>query len=174
MGAPSEQQEGTAGQSDVAQRMTIVAWSGDLDKVWPQLILASTGAAYGMQVTVFFTFWGLFTLVRPDVRITGDSWMTRMLSAINPPGMGRTKLSKLNMGGAGSWMMRTLADRHTVARPEELLQVCHDLDVRLWPCQMTMDLLGLRRSDLVDGLGDPVGAASALSEMQRSSVNLFI
>lgn len=154
--------------------MTIVAWSGDLDKVWPQLILASTGAAYGMQVTLFFTFWGLFTLVRPQVRITGDNWMTKMLSALNAPGMERMKLSKLNMAGAGSKMMRNLAESHKVAGPSELLQVCRDLDVRLWPCQMTMDLLGLTRGDLVAGVGEPVGAATALSEMQRSSINLFI
>lgn len=154
--------------------MTIVAWSGDVDRVWPQLILASTGAAYGMQVTVFFTFWGLFSLVREDVRITGDNWMTKALSAVNPPGMSRMKLSKLNMAGMGPRMIRTLANRHKVAGPAQLLSVCQDLDVRLWPCQMTMDLLGLTRADLIDGVGEPVGAASALSDMQRSSINLFI
>ncbi len=154
--------------------MTIVAFSGDLDRVWPQLILASTGAAYGMPVTIFFTFWGLFSLVRDDRRVTGDNWMTRMLSTVNAPGMSRLKMSKLNFAGAGPKMLRSLARGHKVASPADLLQVCRDLDVRLWPCQMTMDLLGLRRSDLVEGVGEPVGAASALSEMQRSSINLFI
>ena len=154
--------------------MTIVAWSGDLDRVWPQLILASTGAAYGMEVTVFFTFWGLFSLVREDVRITGDNWMTKMLSAVNAPGMDRTKLSKLNMGGMGPRMMRSLADRHNVAGPTQLLEVCKDMDVRLLPCQMTMDLMGLTDKDLISGVGEPIGAATALSSMQRSSINLFI
>ena len=154
--------------------MTIVAWSGDLDRVWPQLILASTGAAYGMQVTVFFTFWGLFSLVREDVRITGDDWMTKMLSAVNAPGMDRTKLSKMNMGGMGPRMMRSLADRHNVAGPTQLLEVCKELDVNLMPCQMTMDLMGLTQKDLISGLSEPIGAATALSAMQRSSINLFI
>jgi peroxiredoxin family protein len=154
--------------------MTIVAWSGDLDRVWPQLILASTGAAYGMEVTVFFTFWGLFSLVREDVRITGDNWMTKMLSGMNAPGMNRSKLSKLNMGGAGPAMMRKLADRHHVAGPTQLLEVCQEMDVRLLPCQMTMELMGLTSKDLISGVGEPIGAATALSAMQRSSINLFI
>jgi peroxiredoxin family protein len=155
-------------------KMTMVAWSGDLDRVWPQLILASTGAAYGMEVTIFFTFWGLFSLVREERRLTGEDWMTKMLAVMNAPGLSRMKLSKLNLAGAGPKMMQLLAERHQVASPTELLQVCRDLDVNLWPCQMTMDLLGISTKDLVDGVGEPVGAASALSEMQRSSINLFI
>lgn len=156
------------------ERMTIIAWSGELDRVWPTLILSSTGAAYGMQVTIFFTFWGLFTLIRDDVRLTGDHPFNRGLSMLNRPGLGRMKLSKLNMGGMGALLMRKLAEEKKVASPDELLQVCRDLDVRLWPCQMTMDMLGLRREDMVEGVGEPVGAATALAEMQRSSVHLFI
>ena len=166
--------ESSAPANGPAQKMTMVAWSGDLDRVWPQLILASTGAAYGMEVTIFFTFWGLFSLVREERRLTGDDWITKMLAAMNAPGLARTKLSKLNMAGAGPKMMRMLADRHQVASPTELLQVCRDLDVNLWPCQMTMDLLGIDGKDLVEGVGEPVGAATALSEMSRSSINLFI
>lgn len=157
-----------------ADRMTIVAWSGDLDRVWPQLILASTGAAYGMEVTIFFTFWGLFTLVRDDVRITGDHLLSKGLSMVNRPGMGHMGLSKLNMGGFGPLLMRKMAEEKKVAPPAELLQVCRDLDVRLWPCQMTMDMLGVRREDMIEGVGEPVGASTALAEMQKSSVNLFI
>jgi peroxiredoxin family protein len=154
--------------------MTIVAWSGDLDKMWPTLILGSTGAAYGMQTTIFFTFWGLFPLVRDDVRITGNNAMTKALSGMNPPGMGRMKLSKLNMGGAGSWMMNKLARDQKVASPKELIEMCVELGVNLWPCEMTMDLLGLRRDQLIEGVGEPVGAATALSEMNKSQINLFI
>jgi peroxiredoxin family protein len=159
---------------DVPDSMTIVAWSGDLDKMWPTLILGSTGAAYGMQTTIFFTFWGLFPLVRDDVRITGNNAMTKALSGMNPPGMGRMKLSKLNMAGAGSWMMQKLARDQKVASPKELIEMCVELGVNLWPCEMTMDLLGLRRDQLIEGVGEPVGAATALSEMNKSQINLFI
>ncbi|GAA1151078.1 DsrE/DsrF/DrsH-like family protein [Nocardioides aquiterrae] len=159
---------------EVPQRMTIVAWSGDLDKMWPTLILGSTGAAYGMQTTIFFTFWGLFPLVRDDVRITGTNTMTKALAAMNRPGMGHMKLSKLNMAGAGPWMMKKLATEQKVSSPAELIEMCRELDVNLWPCEMTMELLGLRREQLVEGVGEPVGAATALSEMSKSQVNLFI
>ena len=159
---------------DVPESMTIVAWSGDLDKMWPTLILGSTGVAYGMKTTIFFTFWGLFPLVRDDVRITGTNAMTKALSGMNRPGISNMKLSKLNMAGAGAWMMKKIASDQKVASPKELIEMCLELDVALWPCEMSMDLLGLRPEHLIDGVGEPVGAATALSEMSRSQINLFI
>jgi peroxiredoxin family protein len=133
----------------------IIAWSGDLDKVWPQMILATTGAAMGMQTTIFFTFWGLFSLVKDGVHITGDNWMQKMVSAMDRPGMEHLKLGKMNFAGAGPKMMKHLAKEHKVASPGELLEMAQDLGVRLVPCQMTMDLLGLTREDMIDGLGRP-------------------
>ena len=161
-------------QEDANESMTLVAWSGDLDKIWPALILGSTGAAYGMNVTIFFTFWGLFPLVRDDVRITGADAMTKALAGMNRPGIGHMKLSKLNMSGMGPWMMRKLASEQKVAQPQELIEMCMELGVKLWPCEMSMDLLGLRKDQLIDGVGEPVGAATALSEMSKSKINLFI
>lgn len=163
-----------ASAEETPESMTIVAWSGDLDKIWPTLILGSTGAAYGMQTTIFFTFWGLFPLVRDDVRITGTNAMTKALAGMNRPGVSNMKLSKLHMGGAGAWMMKKLARDNKVASPKELLEMCSELGVNLWPCEMTMELMGLRRDQLIEGAGDPVGAATALSAMSRSQINLFI
>jgi peroxiredoxin family protein len=154
--------------------MTLIAWSGDLDRIWPTTILATTGAASGMDVTVFFTFWGLFALVKEDRRITGTNWMTKALSLMNRGSAEHAGLSKLNMGGAGSLMMRKLAREHGVAPPEELLGLAADLDVKLWPCQMTMDLMGLTREDLIDGLDEPAGAATALERLRKSAVGMFI
>lgn len=161
-------------EQSAPESMTIIAWSGELDKMWPTLILGSTGAAYGMKTTIFFTFWGLFALVRDDVRITGYDSMTKALSGMNRPGLAHMKLSKLNMAGAGPWMMRKIAKDQKVAMPEELMEMCGELGVSLWPCEMSMDLLGLRKEHLIDGVGEPVGAATALSEMSRSQINLFI
>jgi peroxiredoxin family protein len=154
--------------------MTLVAFSGDLDRIWPTTILATTGAAGGMDVAVFFTFWGLFSLVKEDRRLTGDNWMTKGLSLMNRGSAEHAGLSKLNMGGAGAMMMRKLAKEHGVAAPEELMGLAQDLDVKLWPCQMTMDLMGLKREDMIDGLDEPAGAATALARMQKSAVSLFI
>ena len=154
-------------------KLVIVAWSGDLDKIWPTFILGTTGAAMGMDTMIFFTFWGLFPLVKNDVRITGENWMQKMMSIVNRGGTEHLGLSKMNFGGMGPAMMKRLAQEHHVASPTELLKVAQDLGVRLTPCQMTMDLLGLSKDDLIDGLEAPVGATVMLAQAQEA-VTLFI
>src|SRR5437870_9572813 len=74
-------------------KLTIIAWGGNLDQIWPTTILATTAAASGMESSVFFTFWGLFAIVKPEVRITGDNWMQKMMSVMNP---GDRKSTRLN------------------------------------------------------------------------------
>ena len=155
-------------------KLTIIAWGGDLDRIWPTTILATTAAASGMDSSVFFTFWGLFAIVKPGVRITGENWMQKMMSAMNPGSAQKAKLSHYNFVGAGPAMFKKLAEDHRVAPPEELLATAQELGVRLIPCQMTMDLMGLRREDLLDGLEEPIGAATAIAEMRSAAVSLFI
>ena len=140
-------------------KITIIAWDGHLDRIWPTLILSSTAAASGMEVSVFFTFWGLFPLVKNDVRITGENWMQKMMSVMNPGSADKAKLSHYQFMGAGPAMFKKLADQHNVAKPDELIALAQELGVKLIPCQMTMDLLGLKREDLLDGLEEPIGAA---------------
>ncbi len=156
------------------KKMTIIAWSGTLDKAWPTLILATTAAASGMDVAVFFTFWGLRILQKNEKRTTGKNWKQKMLSVFNRGGTNHLGLSKLQMGGMGPVMMRQLARQHNVAEPAELLEMAQQLGVKLWPCQMSLDLMGLKREDLVDGLSDTVGAATAIERMADSEINLFI
>ena len=162
------------GQVKKKNKLTIIAWGGDLDRIWPTTILATTAAASGMESTVFFTFWGLFAIVKPGVRITGDNWMQKMMSAMNPGSAQKAKLSHYNFAGAGPAMFKKLAGDKQVAKPEELIETARDLGVRLIPCQMTMDLLGLKREDLLDGLEDPISAATAIAEMRDAAVSLFI
>jgi len=162
-----------ANEPAVDDKLVIFAWSGELDKLWPTLILATTGAAMGKETTVFFTFWGLFPLVKNQVRITGENWMQKMLSMMNRGGDEHLKLSKMNFAGAGPAMMMSLARDHKVASPHELMQVALDLGVHMIPCQMTMDLLGLKREDLIDGLDEPAGATTALAAAQ-GAMTLFI
>jgi peroxiredoxin family protein len=165
-----------AAQSPIKKKnkLTIIAWGGDLDRIWPTTILATTAAASGMESSVFFTFWGLFAIVKPGVRITGDNWMQKMMSAMNPGSAQKAKLSHYQFMGAGPAMFKKLASDQQVARPEELITTAQDLGVRLIPCQMTMDLLGLKREDLIDGLEEPIGAATAIAEMRDAAVSLFI
>ena len=167
-------EEANARRIEKKNKLTIIAWGGDLDRIWPTTILATTAAASGMESSVFFTFWGLFAIVKPDVRITGSNWMQKMMSMMNPGSAEKAKLSRYQFAGAGPAMFKKLANDRHVARPEELIETAQDLGVRLIPCQMTMDLLGLRREDLLDGLEEPIGAATAIAEMREAAVSLFI
>jgi peroxiredoxin family protein len=155
-------------------KLTIIAWGGDLDRIWPTTILATTAAASGMEASVFFTFWGLFAIVKPGTRITGENWMQKMMSVMNPGSAQKAKLSRYHFAGAGPSMFKKLADDHHVAKPDELIQTAQELGVRLIPCQMTMNLLGLKPDDLLDGLDEPIGAATAIAEMRDAAVSLFI
>ena len=153
--------------------LVIFAWSGELDRIWPTLILANTAAALGKPVTVFFTFWGLFPLVKDDRGITGKNWMQKMLAFMNRGGLSHMKLSKMNFMGMGPSMMRTLAKGYKVSSPQELLDTARDMGVRLVPCQMTMDLMGLTKDDLIEGLDEPAGATTALVAAEGATT-LFI
>lgn len=161
--APSEPETGG---------LVILACSGDLERTWATLILANTAAALGKPVTIFFTFWGLFALVR-NGRRTGTNWMQQMLALMNPGGTDKLKLSKMNFMGMGPAMMRSLAQRYNVSSPQELLDTAREMGVKLIPCQMTMDMMGLAREDLVDGIEEPAGAATALAAAEGATT-LFI
>jgi peroxiredoxin family protein len=156
------------------KELVIVNWSGDLDKVWPVLILSSTAAASGLRCRVFVTFWGLLPFVRDQKRVIGENWMQRMLSVMQRPGIDHLKLSKMNFLGMGPWMMGTLRKRYGVASPRELLEAATAMGVEFIPCQMTMDMFGLTREDLIPEMGEPAGAATAIEIMTEADASLFI
>jgi peroxiredoxin family protein len=154
--------------------LVIVNWSGELDKVWPVMILSSTAAASGMHCKVFVTFWGLLPFVKDQKRIVGENWMQKMLTLMQRPGIDHLKLSKMNFLGMGPWMMGVLRKKYNVASPRELLEAATALGVEFIPCQMTMDMFGLKREDLIDEMGEPAGAATAIELMTEADASLFI
>ena len=156
------------------KELVIVNWSGDLDKVWPVLILSSTAAASGLRCRVFVTFWGLLPFVKDSKRIVGENWMQKMLTVLQRPGIDHLKLSKMNFLGMGPWMMDTLRQKYGVASPRELLEAATAMGVEFIPCQMTMDMFGLQREDLIDEMGEPAGAATAIAIMTEADASLFI
>jgi peroxiredoxin family protein len=156
------------------KELVIVDWSGDLDKIWPVLILSSTAAASGVQCKVFVTFWGLLPFVKDQKRIVGENWMQKMLTLMQRPGIDHLKLSKMNFLGMGPWMMGSLRRKYNVASPRELLEAASALGVEFIPCQMTMDMFGLKREDLIDEMGEPAGAATAIEIMTEADASLFI
>jgi peroxiredoxin family protein len=162
------------GEDEQAKRMAIICWSSDLDRVWPTLILATTGAASGLEVDVFFTFWGLRVLQRNNKRVTGRNWMQKSESLFDRGGTDHLKLGKVHFGGAGTKMIKMLAKQYKVASPTELLELAKDVGVRLHPCQMTMDLYGLTTGDFIDGLQPTLGAASFIDMAAKADITLFI
>ena len=161
-------------QPPKADELLIIMESGDLERTWGTLIMATSAAAAGMKVSIFLTFWGFYPLVKPSVRITGKNWMQKMMSVLNRPGIDHLRMSRLNFLGMGPWMARKLARQQGVASPAELLEIAQSMGVRLIPCQMTMDMFGLTRDDLIDGLDDPAGAATVLAKIADGVPALFI
>jgi peroxiredoxin family protein len=156
------------------KKLILIAESGDLEKTWATTILASTAAASGMEVSIFFTFWGFMALVRPEKRTFGEQWMQKMLSVMNRPGVDHLKLSRMNFMGMGPWMMGVLAKKYGVAKPGELLEAAMAMGVKILPCQMSMDMFGIKRDDLIDGIEEPVGAATVLAMIADGTPALFI
>jgi len=157
------------------KRLVIINWSGELDKVWPTLIMSSAAAASGYKTSVFLTFWGLLPFVKDQRRIVGENWMQKMLSFMQRPGINHLKLSKMNFLGMGPWMIGKLSNQYNVARPAELLEAAQAMGVEFIPCQMTMEMFGLKREDMIDGLGEPAGAAAVLELMTEPNTgSLFI
>jgi peroxiredoxin family protein len=97
-----------------------------------------------------------------------------MLAVMNRPGINHLKLSKLNFAGMGPWMMHRLAKQYGVAKPGELLEMAQALGVRLIPCQMSMDMMGVSAEQLIEGVEPAVGAATALELMAEADATLFI
>ncbi len=159
---------------DGTKRMAIVCWSNDLDRVWPTMILATTGAASGMEVDVFYTFWGLRVLQRNEKRMTGTNWMQKAESLVDRGGTDHLKLGKINYAGMGTKMIKKLAKDYKVADPGELMGMAMDLGVKMYPCQMTMDLYGLTTEDFIEGLEPSMGAASFLDMAADADITLFI
>jgi peroxiredoxin family protein len=157
------------------KQLVIVNWSGELDRIWPTLIMSNAAAAMGYRTIVFITFWGLLPFVKDQKRIVGENWMQKMLALMQRPGISHRKLSKMNFLGMGPWMIRQLAKKYNVALPPELLEAAQAMGVEFIPCQMTMEMFGLKPEDMIDGLGEPAGAATVLELMtQPNTASLFI
>jgi peroxiredoxin family protein len=163
-------------EGDVAQKgLVIVNWSGSYDRIMPTLIMSSAAAASGYRTHVFITFWGLLPFVKDEKRIVGENWMQKMLSFMQRPGIDHLALSKMNFMGMGPWMIGKLSRQYNVASPRELLEAAQAMGVEFIPCQMTMDMFGLKPEDMIDGLGEPAGAATVLELMtQPGTAALFI
>jgi peroxiredoxin family protein len=156
-------------------KLSIIMFSGDLDKVLASLVIATGAVAMGMDVVMFFTFWGTPILRDKGKKVGGKDIMGKMFGSMLPTGTADVKLSKMNMGGMGTAMMKSLMKKKNVASLEQMLELAAELGVRIFVCEMSMDLMGFKREEMIDYPGlSYAGVAKFMEEAQNSKVQLFI
>lgn len=154
-------------------RATIVVFSGDMDKVFAALIIATGCAAAGMETSLFFTFWGL-NAIKKGTPIKARTFLGKMMALMNRGGIERLNPSRFSFGGIGRILFKKMMADKGVASLPQLLQTAIDLGVHLFACKMSMDVLELSRADLIPEVEDVVGVATMVREASRSKIQLFI
>ncbi|MCG6894936.1 MAG: DsrE/DsrF/DrsH-like family protein [Desulfobacteraceae bacterium] len=158
-----------------SNKLSMVVFSGDMDKVLAAFVIATGAVAMGMEAVMFFTFWGTPVLRDKKKSVGGKDVMGKMFSAMLPKGTCEVKLSKMNMGGMGTAMMKSLMKKKNVASLEQMLEMAEELGVRLYVCEMSMDLMGFKRDEMIDyNAMEFCGVAKFLEEANGSRIQLFI
>ncbi len=157
----------------VKDNKTLVVFSGDLDKAIASFIIANGAASMGKKVTMFFTFWGLNILRKPEKVSVQKGFMDKMFGSMMPRGSKKLKLSNMNMLGMGGKMIRMVMKNKNIASLEELIQAAIDNGIEIVACQMSMDVMGLKKEELLDGIKIG-GVGYYLGEAEDSNVNLFV
>lgn len=158
---------------DTPEGKTIIVFSGDLDKVLASFIIANGAAAMGRPVTMFFTFWGLTVLRKAKKQHVKKSFVEKMFGTMLPRGSKKLKLSKMNMAGMGTAMMKKIMNDKNVDSLETLIQKAIKSGVKIVACTMSMDVMGIKEQELIDGV-ELGGVGAYLGDAEESNVNLFI
>ncbi len=158
---------------DTTEGKTIIVFSGDLDKVLASFIIANGAAAMGRPVTMFFTFWGLTVLRKPKRQKVKKTFMESMFGAMLPRGSKKLKLSRMNMGGMGTKMMKKIMGDKNVDSLEDLIKKAMKAGVKIVACTMSMDVMGIKEEELIEGV-ELGGVGAYLGDAEESNVNLFI
>ena len=161
-----------APRSTPTERATIVAFSGDMDKLFATFVIATGAAATGMQVSIFFTFWGL-NAIRQKALLRGKGLCEKLMALMLPSGPARLGTSKMNLFGAGPTFFRYVMRKRNVLSLPDLVAMAREAGVRLVACQTSMDVMGIRREELIDGV-EIGGVATYLADARDSRITLFI
>ncbi|MFZ0614440.1 MAG: DsrE/DsrF/DrsH-like family protein [Desulfobacterales bacterium] len=156
-------------------KVATIVFSGDLDKVLAAFVIATGAVAMGMEAVMFFTFWGTPVLRDKKKSVGGKDAMAKMFGTMLPKGTGEVKLSKMNMGGMGTAMMKSLMKKKNVASLEQMLAMAEELEVKIYVCEMSMDLMGFKREEMI-AYKDLTfcGVAKFLEEANNSRITMFI
>lgn len=156
-------------------KLTMIVFSGELDKHLAALIIATGAAAMGMKVVLFYTFWATAALRAPKKKPKGKNLIEKMFGVMLPKGNRKLILSNMHMLGAGTAMMKGLMKKKNIASLDEMYEMAGALGVTIYVCEMSMDLMGMKLEEMIDYPGiKSVGVASMLAEAKESSVQFFI
>ncbi len=158
----------------MAESLTLVVFSGELDKAIAAFTLATTGAAMGMDVTMFFTFWGLDIIKRERGKVGRGNPAQVMMNKVNRGGANRLKLSRMNMLGMGTRMVKGLMRKYNMEQIDEMIKTAAGLGVKMIACTTSMALMGLGEGDFIPEVKEFAGAATYLATASEGKVNLFI
>lgn len=154
--------------------VTLIVFSGDLDKALAAFNLAVGAASMGMKVSMFFTFWGLNVIKKNEGSIKSKGLMRRMLNAMNRGGPKRLHLSKFHMLGVGTRMMKGLMKDVNFPQLEELMAMANGMGVKYIACTTSMGLMGIEKDAFIPEVDSFAGVATYLAQAREGQVNLFI
>src|SRR5574341_117605 len=147
-------------------RVALIVFSGDLDRVLAAFIIATGAAAMGQQVSMFFTFWGL-SVVRKSTELSGKTLFQKMMAVMSPGSSRGLPVSQMNYFGVGAKMLRSMMKEKNVSALEDMISLARELGVRMIACEMSRDMMGIKESELVGGL-ECGGVATFLADSLRS------
>jgi len=156
-------------------KLSMVVFSGDLDKLLAAFIIGSGAVGMGMDVVMLFTFWATPALRDPNKKPGSKDTMGKMFGAMLPKGADKVKLSKMNMGGMGTAMMKSLMKKKNVASLPEMSELADSLGIQIYICEMSMDLMGFTPEEMIDYSNlSYCGVAKFLEEAKGSRIQLFL
>jgi len=154
-------------------KLTMVLFSGDFDKAMAAFIIANGAIAMGREVTIFVTFWGLDVIKKANFSTAGRGFLEKMVLMMRPKGAGKLATSQMNFGGIGPKLFQFMMKQHNVEQLESLINMAIEYGVRIVACKMSVDLMGIKESDLLDGV-EYGGVAAFLGDAYDGQVTMFI
>ena len=168
-----ELQDRIAALESKEDHLTMVLFSGDFDKAMAAFIIANGAIAMGREVTIFVTFWGLDVIKKSSFSTAGRGFLEKMVLMMRPKGAGKLSTSKMNFGGIGPKLFKFMMKQHNVEQLESLINMATEYGVKIVACKMSVDLMGIKESDLIDGV-EFGGVAAFLGEAYNGQVTMFI
>jgi peroxiredoxin family protein len=164
--------DGRLAELALDNRVTLVVFSGDFDRQLASLVIATGAAAMGMEVSIFYTFWGLSALKR-GTQLGGKTLKEKMFAVMTPDRIDKLPVSKMNFAGVGRAMLMSMMRDKDVTSIDELFGMAREMNVKMIACTLSMDVMGITKEELIDGVALG-GVATFLGDAARSKVAMFI